>query len=163
MLKLPADVYSPDQLGIVLWELGDVTSKLRTAETRAAVTKDEVHGQREVHTSALLLNVLQAAGVSARDHKALEQLAEEIKAIREQAPTVHMMLAALPNRAMKRLIVEWFRRELHPQLLLTFAARGDIGGGFILRAGSKQYDFSFRARILENKQRLVEIFDDVRR
>jgi F0F1-type ATP synthase delta subunit len=73
-----------------------------------------------------------------------------------------MMLAALPNRAMKRMIVEWFRREVHPQLLLTFSARGDIGGGFILRAGSKQYDFSFRGKILSNKQRIVEIFDSVR-
>jgi hypothetical protein len=163
MLKLPADVYSPDQLGIVLWELGDVTAKLRDASARSTVSKTDGQEQPEVHTSALLLNVLQTAGVSARDHRALEQLAEEIKSVRDQAPTVHMMLAALPNRAMKRLIVEWFRRELHPQLLLTFAARGDIGGGFILRAGSKQYDFSFRARILENKHRLIEIFDDVRR
>ena len=161
MLKLPPDVYSPDQLGIVLWELGDVTAKLRDAETRAAVTQ-QPHDHTEIHTSALLLNVLQTAGVSARDRQAMEQLTQEIQTIREKAPTAHMMLAALPNRAMKRLIVEWFRRELHPQLLLTFAARGDIGGGFILRAGSKQYDFSFRARILENKQRLVEIFDDVR-
>lgn len=163
MLKLPVDVYSPDQLGIVLWELGDVTAKLRQSETRAAVAKGEEQEPHEIHTSALLLNVLRTAGVSMKDHKELEQLAEEIKTIRDKAPTVHMMLAALPNRAMKRQIVDWFRSELHPQLLLTFAARGDIGGGFILRAGSKQYDFSFRARLLDNKQRLVEIFDDVRR
>lgn len=160
MLRLPPDVYSPDQLGIVLWELGDVSAKLRDAAHREAVTKGQA--EAEIHTSALLMNVLQTAGVSSRDLKALEQLQSEIKAVRDQAPTVHMMLAALPNRAMKRLIVEWFRRELHPQLLLTFSARGDIGGGFILRAGSKQYDFSFRARILANKQRLVEIFDGVR-
>jgi hypothetical protein len=160
MLRLPDDVYSPDQLGIVLWELGTVSTQLRDATTRASVTK---HTEPpEVHTSALLLNVLQAAGVSARDHVALEHLHAEIKAIREQAPSVHMMLAALPNRAMKRMIVEWFRREVHPQLLLTFSARGDIGGGFILRAGSKQYDFSFRGKILSNKQRIVEIFDSVR-
>jgi F0F1-type ATP synthase delta subunit len=160
MLRLPEDVYSPDQLGIILWELGAISSQLRDSSTRATVTKTEQ--KTEVHTSALLLNVLQSAGVSAHDQPALEHLQAEIKTIREQAPSMHMMLAALPNRAMKRMIVEWLRREIHPQLLLTFSARGDIGGGFILRAGSKQYDFSFRGKILANKQRIVEIFDSVR-
>lgn len=160
MLRLPSDVYSADQLSIVLWELGTITSQVRDARTRAKVTKQE--GRLDIHASALLLSVLKEAGVSLQDHTALETLYSEVKAIRDQAPTVHMMLAALPNRSMKRLIVEWFRRELHPQLLLTFAARGDIGGGFILRAGSNQYDFSFKGRLLANKQRLVELFDDVR-
>jgi len=158
--QLPSDVYSPNQLGIIIWELGNLVSQLRDASTRAAVTKQEQ--ATDVHASALLLSVLHASGVSTKDHQTLEQLQREIELIRDKAPSAHMMLAALPNRAMKRMMVEWFRSEIHPQFLLTFAARGDIGGGFILRTGSKQYDLSFRGRILGNKQRLVEIFDSVR-
>jgi len=160
-VQLPADVYSPDQVGIVLWELGGLISSLRGASTRAAIVTEGVP-QQEVHVSSFLMGVLHAAGVSAGDRQALEQLQIEMQALRTSAPVAHIVLAALPNRTLKRELVEWFRAQLHPQHLVTFATRGDIGGGFVLRIGSKQYDFTYRARLLEDKHRFTEIFDGVR-
>lgn len=160
-MRLPADVYSPDQVGIALWELGGLISTLQNASTRAAVVTGGVP-QEELHVSSFLLNVLHASGISAGDRQTLEQLQGELRALRESAPVAHLVLAALPNRTLKRELVEWFRSELHPNHLMTFSTRGDIGGGFILRIGSKQYDFTYRTRLLEDKHRLTEIFDSVR-
>lgn len=160
-VKLPADVYSPDHIGIVLWELGELISRLRNASTRAAVVEGGVP-EEEIHISSFLLNVLHTAGVSAGDRQALEQLQVDLRALRDSAPVAHVVLAALPSRALKRELVEWFREQLHVHHLVTFAMRGDIGGGFKLRIGSKQYDFTYRARLLEGKHRLTEIFDSVR-
>lgn len=160
-LRLPADVYSPDHVGIVLWEIGELISRLRNAATRAAVVTEGVP-QEEMHISSFLLNVLHATGVSAGDRQALERLQAELQVIRDKAPVAHIVLSAIPSRALKRELVEWFRDQLHIQHLVTFSMRGDIGGGFMLRIGSKQYDFTYKARLLEDRHRLTEIFDSVR-
>lgn len=159
--RLPADVYSPDQVGIVLWELGKLISVRRDEAVRSkvAATAGEVS---DFHISALLLSVLQASSVSDKDLAALEALLAELQTLRSKAPVAHFLLSALPNRNFKRMLVQWCRQNFDPNLLLTFATRGDLGGGFVLRVGSKQYDFTYRARLLEDKHRLVEIFNDVR-
>jgi len=159
--RLPDDVYSPDQVGIVLWELDKVIGALRDVDTRRMVSGAEVAGS-DVHISALLLSVLRSSGVSERDLGALESLQTELQAVRTSAPVAHFLLSALPNRSFKRELVAWCRQNLHQSLLMTFATRGDLGGGFVLRVGSKQYDFTYRAQLLSDKARLVEIFDNVR-
>ena len=159
--KLSNDVHSPDHIGIVLWELERLISWLHDASVRASVAGKRT-AEKEVHLSAYLLGVLKDAGVSPEDLPGLEQLQATLQAVREQAPVAHMVLTALPNRSLKRQLVEWFRKEIHQQCLLTFAVRSDLGGGFLLRVGSEQYDFTFRGRLLENRHRIAEIFDGVR-
>lgn len=159
-VKLPADVYSPDQVGIALWELGRLISQVRDASTRKTVTGKE-EAAKDPHISEFLLSIMVAEKVSADNYKALEKLQTELQAIRAKAPVAHILLSALPNRTLKRELVEWCRQNLHKELLMTFATRGDMGGGFILRIGSKQYDFTYRTRLLEDRHRLTEIFDHV--
>jgi len=159
--RLPVDVYSPDQIGIVLWELDKLISALRDTNTRSVVTGSEPVAA-EPHVSALLLGVLRTSGISERDQAALESLQVELQTVRSSAPVAHFLLSALPNRNFKRELVAWCRQNLHENLLVTFATRGDLGGGFVLRVGSKQYDFTYRAQLLNDKKRLVEIFDNVR-
>lgn len=159
-VKLPAEVYSPDHIGIVLWELEQLIDHLRNGETRAGVVGATIDSEKVA--SAFLAVVLAATGVSATDRKALESLQAELKAVRDGAPVAHIILAALPGKALKAELVGWFRRVVHKQHLVTFAVRSDIGGGFLLRTGSRQYDFTYRTQLLESKHRLTEIFDSVR-
>lgn len=158
--KLPADVYSPDQIGIVLWELSTLIAKLQDASVQATVTKEVV--DPDIHVSNFLLGVLHATGVSPSDKVELERLQHNLQIVRDNAPVAHMILPALPNRGLKRQLVEWFRSQVHQQMMVTFAVRGDIGGGFLLRIGSRQYDYTFAAQLLGNKHRIAEIFDSVR-
>lgn len=158
---LPVDVYSPDQIGIALWELEGLAGNLQNIATRAAVAPGGIP-QQEVQISSFLINILRANSVRVSDRPALEQLQVDLKALRDSAPVAHIILGGSPSRTLKHELVEWFRRELHPEHLATFATRSDIGGGFMLRVGSKQYDFTYRKRLLEDSHRLTEIFDSVR-
>lgn len=160
-LKLPVDLYSPDQLGIIILEAGNHSSVLRDAAVRVQTTgtPDAVE---PLHTSALLTGILHGNGLPANDHASMEALSKGLKLIRTQAPVAHLTLAALPNRSLKRQLTEWFRKEINPYMLLTFAVRTDIGGGVVLRVGSRIYDFSFRQQIVGNKHRIAEIFENVR-
>lgn len=159
-VHLPADVYSPDHIGVVLWELGHLIDHRRNESTRAKVVANAPTD--DPHLSALLSGVLKSSKVDTNDLTALEQLQTGLRFVRDKAPVAHILLSASPTKVLKRELVEWFRTQLHAQCLITFAMRSDIGGGFVLRIGSKQYDFSYRQRLLEDKHRLTEIFDGVR-
>lgn len=160
-LKLPVDVYSPDQLAIVLWELGAMIATQQNAATRQKISKEPT-AAHEQHISAFLLSVLDAQGIDKTDLVALNTLQTELTMMRDRAPVAHMILPALPNRTLKRKLVDWFRTEIDPSILMTFAVRSDIGGGFVLRVGSKHRDFTFRRQLLDNKHRIAEIYDGVR-
>lgn len=159
-VTLPTDVHSPDHVGVVLWELGQLISHLENVTTRAKLAPG--HVEEAKHTSALLTSVLHAARIENDDKGGLERLQAELRIVRDKAPVAHIMLSALPTRSLKRELVSWFRSQINAQCLVTFSMRSDLGGGFTLRIGSKQYDFSYRQRLLEDKHRLTEIFDGVR-
>jgi hypothetical protein len=156
-LHLPVDMQSPDQVSGVLVELKQYCGELRDAKTRAKVggkaDKPEAPGHLE--------SLLKSSGISLEDMPALEALQSQLESTLKDAPVMHVTLAAPASRTLKRQLTVWFRTQVHPVSLLTFTARGDIGGGIILRAGSHIYDYSFQAAILENKSRLMEISGSV--
>lgn len=160
-LKLPLDLYSPDQLGILLVEANEHLSAIRDASVRAK-TAGRVVEIANPHTSALMTGILQSNDFKANDPQSYVVLSKGFTIVRDKAPVAHLTLAALPNRTLKRQLVEWFRQNVNPYMLLTFAVRTDIGGGVVVRVGSRIYDFSFRQQILGNKHRISEIYANVR-
>jgi F0F1-type ATP synthase delta subunit len=155
-VRLPADLYSPEQLGAVIMELRVYVGALRDRQVRAKVKHTEVAAPQ---ASALLQSVMECAQTATTDKGAVEDLQHQLETIRDQAPTAHLMMAALPNHDLKRKLTDWFREQVHPYALLTFAARADIGGGVILQAGSHIYDYSFRKQIQANRHRISEIYN----
>lgn len=145
---LPLDTYSPDQLSGLVLELQDLATSVRDATNR---------GEGAPQMSPDLANLLTQNKVADNNAAAIEQLAREAADTLEKAPTIHILLAAMPGRAQKRQFITWFRAEISPTALLTFAARSDLGGGAIIQAGSHLYDLSFRRGIIDSKARLTEI------
>lgn len=160
--KLPPNIYSPDQLGTIAWELDKVISSLRKDTIRRSVVKGQGEGTVSIEVSPLLDSLLKSSNISRRDLSKLEQLLGEIKNYRDDAPTIHVILAAFASNSIKSQLVEWMRREISPQILCTFSVRSDIGGGAIIRTNSKQFDFSFKSKLIDNRYRIGELFADVR-
>lgn len=150
-MNLPVDIYSPDQLSELLLQLQDVAGVVRGAAAR----KDA--NQEPLTLSPELEQLLTVNKVSVDDVAALEALGKEIQTTLDAAPAVHVLLAAMPGRVIRRQLVTWFRTQVNPLTLLTFAARSDLGGGAIVQAGSHLYDLSFRRSIIDNKKHLTEI------
>lgn len=159
-VHLPLDLYSPEQLSAIIIELRSHISSIRDAAARARAVHDDTPAP--LHTSALLMAAMREVDVKPTDEPAAEKLLKQLEAIRDRAPAVHLMMAGLPNRDLKRKLTEWFRTEIHPYTMLTFATRADIGGGVIIQAGSHIYNYSFREQILSHKHRISEIYNSVR-
>lgn len=146
---LPIDTYSPDQLSSLVLELQDLAAAVRDGAARKDVERPQL--------SADLANLLNENKVADNDAAAIEALTKAAGEALDKAPTIHILLAAMPGRAQKRQFVTWFRTEVSPLALLTFAARSDLGGGAIIQAGSHLYDLSFRRGIIDNKARMTEL------
>lgn len=154
-VHVPVDIFSPDQLSGLIAELQTYRGKLRDATAQAKTATAKKTELPEL--SEPLANVLRAGNVQPTDAPKLEALQKELHTVLKTAPVVHITLAASAGRTLKRQLTVWFRTQVHPTVLLTFATRSDIGGGLMLQAGSRFYDFSFRERLLANKKRLTEI------
>jgi F0F1-type ATP synthase delta subunit len=153
-IRIPLDVYSPDQLSTLVADLQTYRSQLRDFAVRAKATKSKQTETPEV--SEVLANFLRNSNVK-DDDKQLETLQHELQTTLKNAPVMHVTLAAPAGLTLKRQLTVWFRTQIHEHSLLTFTARSDIGGGIMLQAGSHFYDYSFKDHIIANKARLTEI------
>lgn len=154
-VELSSSVYSPDQLGLLLWELDMVINKLQNDQVRQRVLPG-THAE-PITVSLLLQGVLESSGVNKNDLHAVEELSGELERIRDALPQVSLVLGNPPSLVIKRQIVSWLRREIHPQILCNFVVRSDLGGGAILRTKANQYDFSCRTQLVEKKHRIQEL------
>lgn len=154
-VELSSSVYSPDQLGLLLWELDMVINKLRNDQVRQRVLPG-THAE-PITVSLLLQGVLEGSNVNKNDLHAVEELSGELERIRDALPQVSLILGNPPSLVIKQQIVSWLRREIHPQILCNFVVRSDLGGGAILRTKANQYDFSFRTQLLQKKHRIQEL------
>jgi hypothetical protein len=154
-LILPDEIYSPDQLSMLIMDINDYQSALRDQVARAR-TKSKLKTEMP-EASAHLQSVLEAIGIDKITPDGLDALRKALTEILSKACVAHVTLAALPNLTIKKKVASWFRQEISPNMLLTFSVRTDIGGGAVVQAGSHVYDFSFRNLLIANKAKLAEI------
>lgn len=158
---LPPELYSPEQLGVVIIELRQYIGHLRDREVRRKVVKTS--GETMPPLSILASRVLEVNDATPAATAKISKLVDDLDTARHEAPIARFVLAGVPDDELRGKLTDWFRTQIHPLSLLTFTGRSDIGGGFLLQAGSKQYDFSFRTQLLDNKAHIAEIFSSGRK
>jgi hypothetical protein len=83
------------------------------------------------------------------------ELLASIEDTLNNAPTVTLSFAVDPSADVMLKLVEWFRRSVHPQVLIRIGLQPNIAAGCILRTPSKLYDFSLRRHFTEQRLLLV--------
>lgn len=73
-----------------------------------------------------------------------------------KAPVVFMSFPSEASDDFVAKLLDWFRSEVHPYILLNVGLRPELAAGCTLRTTNKFYDFSFRKRFEKSKQKLVE-------
>lgn len=147
-LALPVDLYSADQLSEVVLELHDLAAAILSRANPSPHTAE---------LSPTLSELLAVNKITLNNAAGIEDVAKAAADLLDSGPAVHILLAAIPGQTLRRQFTTWFRTHIHPQTLLTFAMRSDLGGGAIVRVGSQVYDLSFRRSITSNKARLTEL------
>lgn len=93
------------------------------------------------------LNLLQA------DHRSA--LKDFLTRLKSSAPVVHLSFPSEAGDAFIAKILEWFRREAHPHVVLHIGLQPELAAGCLVRTTNKMHDFSLRKRFEESKKKLV--------
>jgi hypothetical protein len=133
---LPPEVTSPQQLERLI---GQLEQRQATAD-QAAIKAQVAAG----HQAGTPLAAASAEGI------ATDELLANLKRILEEAPQLHVTLAAMPSAGLKRDLVAALRTAVDPQVLVTFSFSSALGGGMVVRCGSRIFDWSYRKRLLDH-------------
>jgi F0F1-type ATP synthase delta subunit len=79
--------------------------------------------------------------------------------ISQNAPVVHVSLAADPSSAFTSKLVDWFRQNIHPYTLLQLGLQPNIAAGCVVRTTNKSFDFSLRSRFFEQRPLLLKAIE----
>jgi F0F1-type ATP synthase delta subunit len=141
-LKLPLNVVSQVDVMRLSRELAAledffVSAKARTPGTSMALP----------NLSHALDTLAKDNDVNLLDEKKRQALARHLEVIYDKAPNFHISFAVEASPKALERILEWMRRNIHPQTLLQVGLQPTIAAGCVLRTTNKIFDMSLRSRM----------------
>lgn len=160
MIKLPDSVCSPNDLTALILE----TREYAKWYEHELIKKRAGSAARSVPpilspTTGLFLRGLNQSGSLMRVK--LEQTLGELEAYKKSAPSITLTLAAPATESVKKVLTIWCRKEISPDILVSFEFNRTLLGGMVVRYGSHVHDWSFRRQLLNNKVRFSEVLASV--
>jgi len=160
MANIPASVSSPSDITTLILEVrayaqwyGQYANAQRTG-SRYKTPQPELS---EVASEVIRAWAKEAPLTSAR----IDELTANLEHIQKTAPVITITLAAAATTEVKRALVTWCRAHIHDDILVTFRFNATILGGMVVRYGSRVYDWSFRAAIMNGRRRFPEVLSRV--
>jgi F0F1-type ATP synthase delta subunit len=71
-----------------------------------------------------------------------------------------MSFAIEPSSFMTQKIVSWFRKEVHPALMLHTGIQPTIAAGCVMRTSNKYFDFSLRQHLTASQGLLTKAIEE---
>jgi F0F1-type ATP synthase delta subunit len=106
-------------------------------------------------TSRTLDEVVKLNKIDLLDRGQYDQLISVLDEIEHKAPRVHVAFSADPSAAFAGQIVDWFRANIHPAVLVQIGLQPTIGAGCVLRTPNKQFDFSIKEHLKKMRPQLI--------
>jgi hypothetical protein len=155
-IKLDGSVSSPQNLKTLVLEMRDYAHWFSQNEVRKRINAKHSTDKPELSPAAnALIHDWEQKGSS--DRKSLDELIAALEDMEDAAPKVTITLAAPPAAGLKKMLVNWLREEVAPDVLVTFDFNSTLLGGMVLRCGSRIFDWSFRRQILDSRGQFPEV------
>ena len=157
--ELPGSVYSPQLMESVIYEIEQYLEWYRETKIKQTVGAKSPVAAQPTHSTETQLTIEAWLAGKPATVETLEALIDHLKKLK--MPEVHIMLAALPNRAQREAFVDWFRTNTTPHLLLSFTADRNLGGGAVIRTPNRTFDFTWKQELLNSRDKLAGIVKSV--
>jgi hypothetical protein len=89
--------------------------------------------------------------------RSLDKLITTLESYADTAPAMTITLAAPAPGDLKQTLVQWCRKNIAPDVLVTFDFNSTLLGGMVVRFGSHVFDWSFRRQILASGDKFPEV------
>ena len=155
--KLPPSIYSPSLIESVIYETGQYLDWYREAHVHKTVG---VKVTAEPSFTGETVQTLEAWFEGKTPTvSGIEELVEHLRSLK--LPVVHVTMATLPNHSQRASLVDWFRAQINPDILIAFVADRNLGGGVMVRTPNHVFDYSWRQRLVDGRDKLVGIIKSV--
>lgn len=148
-LVLPINVISRSEISKCVRELENLKDFFHQAGIRGA--KDQ--GLPSLGRS--LESIAEANKLNLLHDKDRDQLKSFLTSLKAKAPVIHMSFSSEASDLFLGKLLEWFRKEVHPHVLLEVGLQPELAAGCTVRTTNKFFDFSFRRRFESSKDKLV--------
>jgi F0F1-type ATP synthase delta subunit len=78
----------------------------------------------------------------------------------QKAPVMHMSFASEPSGAFMNKLIVWLRANMHPQMFVSVGLQPSIAAGCIVRTANRQFDFSLRQALEDQKETFIKSISD---
>lgn len=159
-VKLPDFVTSPQDLATLIVDASEYASWVGHESIKKKVNVESESKRPEIDGKAEKF-IHEWLDQQPEEAKKADKLVDELQELKNTLPTLTITLADAPSNGLKSEIVKWCRANLSPNVLVSFTFNSTLLGGMTVRLGSKVFDWSFRKRILENRQKFPEVLHRV--
>lgn len=146
---LPPQVVSRSDVSRCLRELQALDDYFHQASLRGSKA-DELP-----RISQVLEALVQANGINLLHPEGRAQLKPFLTHVKAKGPVVHVSFPSVASNQFIGKILQWFRTEAHPLVMLHIGLQPELAAGFTVRTTNKAFDFSFRKRFEQSKQKLI--------
>jgi G3E family GTPase len=144
-LALPPALVTRADLSRLVRDIEAIDNELEAQKARNHAT-----GQSGYHVptfSKSLADFAELNKLDLADDQLRMLLKDQMKVMKEKAPVLHMTFAVEADAASLGKIIEYVRKEIHPQALLSVGLQPALVGGVYLRTPNHVHDFSVRGRL----------------
>lgn len=152
-LVLPSTVISRGDIGKCLREVEKINEYFHQEGLRGSKNQPLPTLGRVLESLATANNLNL---IHAEDRETLKHFLTRLKS---KAPMVFMSFPSEAGDDFIAKLLDWFRAEVHPHVILNVGLQPELAAGCTLRTTNKYYDFSFRKRFERSKQKLLEALE----
>lgn len=149
-LTLPTTLVSPIDLNRCLRELKNLDDYFTQASVRQPGTPLALP-----RSSAILDDLAKTNNINLLDEKLRKSLGDSLEAIKGDSKLLHISFAADPPQIFLSKLIDYLRREIHPQILIRIGLQPSIAAGCVVRTPMHYYDFSLRRHLQAERQILI--------
>jgi hypothetical protein len=106
-------------------------------------------------TSRLLDELATSNGLNLLEKATRQHLTDFLTDVYEHAPVVHISFATDPSSAFMQKVVQWFRQNIHPSVLVRIGLQPTIAAGCVVRTTNQYFDFSLRQHLKKHQPELL--------
>jgi len=89
--------------------------------------------------------------------KTVRALITELEACKANSPVITITLASPATILVKKTLVDWCRSNISSDILINITVSRNILGGMVVRFGSHIHDWSFKRKLIENKDEFSKV------
>jgi hypothetical protein len=156
VINLQDNIYSREDLREVILEVKKYAGWYAQTAIKMQVTKNNTY--EEPAFSPVAVNIInQWAKENPISQKSLDALIQALEDYAKSAPVITITLAAPVPNSLKKVLVEWCRKNIAPNALIDVRFNATMLGGMVVQYGSHIHDWSFRRQILAERGKFPEV------